>query len=317
MTDASKGCENGTIITRFQLMRVPVVLLLALLAAGLVPSAEQRLPDADTFFAETRKRLESNPQLRARYAYRERRTEMHLNPFGRLGPGPVEMYEVFPGPAPALTYRRLVARAGTPLSAREIAEQDREHLAKIEAHLKERENESAANRARREARERARSAEARDRADEVLGLFDYSMVGRVTLDGHPAIIVRFSRRADARPRSREAKLAAAFEGRAWVHEHQFEVMRIEAAAVEDVSFGFGVIARLHQGATATLVRRPFSGGGWLPRESRFEGTGRALLLRSMTVQYVYEYSDYRPFNPDRLAAMLAGGSGAASPPGAP
>jgi hypothetical protein len=296
-------------------MRVPAVLLLALVAAGLVPSAEQRLPDEATFFAETRKRLESNPQLRARYAYRERRTEMHLNPFGRLGPGPVQMYEVFPGPTPALTYRRLVARAGEPLPPREITAQDREHLAKLEAHRKERETESAGDRARREARERARSAEARAQADEVLGLFDYSMVGRVTLDGHPAIIVRFSPRADARPRSREAKVAAAFEGRAWVHEHQFEVMRIEAAAVEDVSFGFGLIARLHQGATATLVRRPFTGGGWLPRESRFEGTGRALLLRRMTVQYVYEYSDYRPFDPDRLAAMLSGADPTARPDG--
>jgi hypothetical protein len=296
-------------------MRVPAVLLFALVAAGLVPSAEQRLPDEATFFAETRKRLESNPQLRARYAYRERRTEMHLNPFGRLGPGPVQMYEVFPGPTPALTYRRLVARAGEPLPPREITAQDREHLAKLEAHRKERETESAGDRARREARERARSAEARAQADEVLGLFDYSMVGRVTLDGHPAIIVRFSPRADARPRSREAKVAAAFEGRAWVHEHQFEVMRIEAAAVEDVSFGFGLIARLHQGATATLVRRPFTGGGWLPRESRFEGTGRALLLRRMTVQYVYEYSDYRPFDPDRLAAMLSGADTTARPDG--
>lgn len=295
-------------------MRVPAVLLFALVAAGLVPSAEQRLPDEATFFAETRKRLESNPQLRARYAYRERRTEMHLNPFGRLGPGPVQEYEVFPGPTPALTYRRLVARAGEPLPPREITAQDREHLAKLEAHRKERETESAGDRARREERERARSAEARAQADEVLGLFDYSMVGRVTLDGHPAIIVRFSPRADARPRSREAKVAAAFEGRAWVHEHQFEVMRIEAAAVEDVSFGFGLIARLHQGATATLVRRPFTGGGWLPRESRFEGTGRALLLRRMTVQYVYEYSDYRPFDPDRLAAMLRGADRSVGPP---
>ena len=298
-------------MTCFKLMRAPTALLVLLVAFGLSPSAQQPLPDADTFFAEARKRLASNPDLRAGYAYRERRTEMDFSLFGRIGPGPVQEFEVFPGPTRELTYRRLVAEDGRPVPPHQIAAQDREHLEKLEAHRRERASESEHDRLRREARERARARETQELADEVLALFEFSLQGRARLDGHPAIIVKFARRPDAQPQSREAKLASAFAGQAWVHEHQFELMRIEASAIEDVSFGFGMIARLHRGATTTLVRKPVSVGRWLPVESRFEGTGRALLLRQVTVKSTYRSSDYRTFDPERLEAMLARGGGLA------
>lgn len=300
------------IITCFQLMRVPTALLVLLMASGLASSAQQQpLPDADTFFAEARKRLASNPELRAGYAYRERRTQMDFNLLGRIGPGPVQEFEVFPGPTRELTYRRLVSEGGTRVPSRDIAARDREHLEKLEAHRKARARESEHDRLQREAQERARARETQAQADEVLALFEFTLQGRAMLDGHPAIIVKFARRPDAQPQSREAKLASAFAGQAWVHEHQFELMRIEASAIEDVSFGFGMIAVLHRGATATLVRKPVSVGRWLPVESRFEGTGRALLLRRVTVKSRYEYSDYRTFDPARLATMLARGEGLA------
>jgi len=295
-------------------MRASAVFLFLLAVAGVTVPAQAPLPDEAAFFAEARARLASNPDLRARYAYRERRTEMQFNPFGRIGPGPVEVYEVFPGPTRALTYRRLVERGGVPVPAREIAEQDREHLAEIHGHERARTGERASARAEREARDRQRRAEAQAQADEVIALFDFRIAGRERLEGEPAIVVTFAAKPGARPRSREARLAAAFRGRAWVHEHEYELLRIEAEATEDVSFGFGVIGRLHEGATATLVRRRAL-DTWLPVESRFEGTGRALLLRRVEFTSVYEYSDYRHFDPTRLAAMLSGGDLSARPSG--
>jgi len=295
-------------------MRVSAVLLFLLAVVGVTVPAQTALPEEATFLAEARARLASNPDLRARYAYREQRTEMQFNPVGRIGPGPVQVYEVFPGPTRALTYRRLVARGGAPVPARAIADQDREHLAEIHAHERARTSESAGARAERETRDRQRRQEAQAEAEEVIGLFDFRIARRERVDGEPAIVVTFAARPEARPRSREVRLAAAFRGRAWVHEHEYELLRIEAEAVEDVSFGFGVIGRLHEGATATLVRRRAL-GTWLPVESRFEGTGRALLLRRVSLKSVYEYSDYQRFDPSRLAAMLAGGDAAARPSG--
>jgi hypothetical protein len=287
-------------------MRVILTALAVLVAAGVAWPVQAPLPDTTAFLREVRVRLASNDELRAGYAYRERRTQINLNPFGRMGSGPVELFEVFPGPEPELTYRRLIERDGRALGPREIAEQDREHLAKLERHRRERARESARDRARREAREAEERAEAAERSDEVLALFDYRIVRRDRHDAHPAIVLEFEPKPDASPRSREARVAAVFKGRAWIHEHLHELMRLEATAMDDVSFGFGMIARLHEGATTRILRHQFEPGRWLPAESRFEGTGRALLFRRVTFNSVHEFFDYRPFDPSQLAAMLAG-----------
>ena len=71
------------------------------------------------------------------------------------------------------------------------------------------------------------------------------------------ILVRFAPRPNVQPRSREGRVAASFAGIAWVHEHEHEVMRVEAEAVDDTAFGYGVIARLHKGAKALFIRRQF------------------------------------------------------------
>jgi hypothetical protein len=85
-------------------------------------------------------------------------------------------------------------------------------------------------------------------------------------------------------------------GQAWIHETEHQLMHLEAGAVDDVSFGFGMIARLHEGAKALVTRTEVS-GVWLPSETRFAGTGRALMFRKVTIDYLREYFDYRPFNP--------------------
>ena len=50
------------------------------------------------FFGEVQKRLASNDLIQSRYSYRERSTEVRLNPFGAMGTGPEMVYEVYPHP---------------------------------------------------------------------------------------------------------------------------------------------------------------------------------------------------------------------------
>jgi hypothetical protein len=285
--------------------RAGVLVLALLVAASGGPGAQSRpLPDRDRFFAEVQKRLASNDIIQSRYSYRQRSTELKLNPFGRMGTGPVLVHEVYPHPNDNLTYMRLIERDGRPLSAAEIADQDREYLRRLEAWNQRvaREGDSARQlRLRRfkEARERDEA-----RAREALDMFDFDIVGRDTWEGYPAIIISFKPRPGAQPRTREGRIARAFTGRVWVHEHEYEVMNVEARAIDDVSFGFGVIAKLHAGSTARFVRRRIE-EQWMPVESRFDGTGRALLVRKVVINFWREYSDYRPFELDELPARLA------------
>src|SRR6188768_1035271 len=79
-------------------------------------SQQRPLPPADTFYAAVRANLARADREQYRYAYRERRTEVHTNPFGRIGTGGTATYEVIPGTQLGLYQRRLVERDGKPVA---------------------------------------------------------------------------------------------------------------------------------------------------------------------------------------------------------
>lgn len=280
-------------------------LLLGLWLSGrpLVFAQPEPLPDRDTFFADVRKRLSGNDQLQSRFSFRERSTELNLNPMGRMGTGPVAVYEVYPQPNAELTYRRLVEREGRKVSPAEIAQQDRQYLAryrKWQTSLREEGRSERDARLKKEAEMRERDQR---QAREAIDLFDFAMDERSTFEGQPAIVISFKPKSSARARSREGRVAAGFAGRAWIHEHEKEVMFVDARAIDDVSFGFGMIARLNDGSTAQFTRRRIE-GVWLPVESRFNGTGRALLFRKVVIDFQRTYYDYRAYDPARVAELL-------------
>lgn len=269
---------------------------LALVIASLQAQAGSPLPDEATFFARARERLASNEALQTRYAYKERRRDLNLNPFGRIGTGPLLVYEVFPSVDPGMTYRRLIERNGQPIAASELAAQDEAYKRKYEEWRQGLLRENHDERAARAKRQADNEAKLRAQASEVLDLFTFTIDRRDTWNDEPAIVIRFKARSDAQPRSREGRVAVVFNGEAWVHETEYEVMHLEAGTIDDVSFGWGMVARLHEGAKTSLTRGRVH-NVWLPTQTRFDGTGRALLFRRVTINYAREYFDYRPFDP--------------------
>ncbi len=264
------------------------------------PSVETQstppLPDAEAFFAKARERLASNALLQSRYAFKERRTEIKMNPLGRMGTGPMLVYEVYPSVDPEMTYRRVIQRDGKLVPAAEIAAQDRAYRSRYEGWRRELARATPDERAARLHRQAEEEKRQRVLARETLALFTFTIDRRDAWQGHPAIVVRFAPKPGARPRSRESRVASAFAGQVWIHENEHEIMHLEADTIDDVSFGWGMIAKLHEGAKASLTRDEMN-GVWLPSETRFTGTGRAMMFRRVTINYVREYFDYRPFDP--------------------
>jgi len=233
------------------------------LVAGL--SAQERpLPNRQQFFDATRANLERSQSRQAQYAYRERRRELHTNPFGRLGSGTgTEEFEVTPLPEGGVS-RTLVARDGQPVKGGETT------------------------RSRPRARTSKRSAVA-DTAD----VLDLVLDHRERVNGREVIVVTFTPRPGAQPESREGRLARLFHGKIFVDELDAEVVRVEATAIDDITYGLGVVARVNRGATVTLVRERVDADTWLPTSIRLSGDGRAMLLRKLRVDHLIEWFDYR------------------------
>jgi hypothetical protein len=273
-------------------------------APAAAPALTAPLPDERQFLSEARKRLASNDLIQSRYSFRERTTELKLNPLGRtMGTGPTNVYEIYPHPEEEMTYRRLIERDGRQVSANDLAKQDRDYREKLAEWQRRLAREGSSGRA-----ERLRKAEEARQKDEAMAreaidLFEFHVVGRDTWNGEPAIVVSFVPRPDVPPRTREGRIAHAFAGRAWIHEFDYEVMNVEAKAIDDVSFGWGMIAKIYRGSTARFTRRRL-GNTWLPIETRFDGTGRALMIRRVVIEFKRDYFDYQPFDVADLPARL-------------
>jgi hypothetical protein len=113
------------------------------------------------------------------------------------------------------------------------------------------------------------------------------------VEGRPAILVTFTPKPDAKPTTREGRLARAFTGKIWVDEAEAEVTRVEATAIDTITYGYGLLARLNKGTVVTLLRERIEERLWFPTSIRFQGEGRALLLRKLNIDFHIEWFDYR------------------------
>lgn len=300
------------------LWALAVVPLLAATAAHATQTAAPQGPaeSADTaapeplvdqaFLDDVRMRLAEAFRLDDFYAYRERRTDIKTNPFGRLGTGDVELYEVYPSPTRGLTYRRLIATNDEPTSAADLTRQDREYheraasiRRRLAAEAIERLQETAEQRAEAEARraeqlERSRER-AREQIDDVLSAMVFSVDRREMFENRSSIVVTFGPRPDADPQTRRGDLARKFAGTAWIDEAERELRYVEATSVDSISFGLGLAARISDGAVATMRREKVADGVWMLTSVTLNGSGRAIMfLRGLSFDYVREWFDYRP-----------------------
>jgi hypothetical protein len=240
------------------------VLGAALLFQTATGSDPRPLPNPQRFFEAIRANLARSQDEQKRFSYKERRKELNLNPFGRIGTGETRVIAVTPIEGGAAIMRLLLERDGKPVTN--------------------------STPTRREVRPSVRGTSV---VDDVAAMLEVAIDHRDTLDGRDAIVVTFKPRRDAKPRTREGRLARGFTGQIWIDEHANEVARVDAKAVDDLIFGYGVLGRLNEGATVTVRRRPIDANLWLPVSIRFNGEGRALLFRKLTIDFAIDWFDYR------------------------
>ena len=265
-----------------------------LLAFALTPTAAQDgsrpLPDPETFLEQVRAHQGTDRLLLSQYTYIEERTEM---PRGRPDEATTELVQIFPAVDPEHTYIRLLAVDGEPLEPDEVEKRDRkrrEQLVKRAEQLA-REGVSEWEKRRQEDTEQRSSEE--DMLEEVLNIFDFRMVRREIIDGYTTIIVSFTPRRDAKPSTRQGKIFKKARGHIWISEEEYKVVRVEAETIEDATIGFGLIGRLHKGATFSFRFHKVNDEIWLPARTHLTGSGRALLFRTFNFENIIAPSDYQ------------------------
>jgi hypothetical protein len=255
---------------------------------------ERPLPDAEPFLTQARAHLKTDRQLLSQYTYLERQTKIHLSKFGTLTTGPVQVFEVYPGLEPDDTYRRLIEVDGKPRDPAELDKDDRRRQKHVLDELDRRRREDAAARELRLQREAKAHHQDDETLDDLRRVYQFTLVERQTLDGHPVIVIDFVPRPNAAPKTADGKDMTKVKGRAWISEADYQIVRVSVDVIKDFSVAW-FIGRLYAGTTASYERRKINNEIWLPSRLRINASGRAF-IRKFHIDTVTEYSDYRKFS---------------------
>jgi hypothetical protein len=282
----------------------PVLFALVLALPAAAPLAQDHpLPDYETFAAEVKSRLASDEERQSGYMFIERRVEQKLDGSGRPKDEDVKVFEVYPGLPGQNRYRRLIEENGQPLKDDELAKQDRERRKDVESYARNESNGQRREKAQRELEKERRRYEAA--VDDIFHVYDIRMVGRESIERHDTILATLTPKKGVRPKTDDGKIMRHFKARVWISESDYELVRVEIEAIDNLSFGLGLLARVHKGTVATYERRKVNNEVWLPKQVTWTASARVLLLRRLRLRGMSEFSDYRKFTVDTSATYAA------------
>jgi hypothetical protein len=277
--------------------RTVAMALLCLVATS--SHAQQRpLPELQPFLQEVRKRLDTDDQRQSGYMYLQTRRDHKLDKAGRPTDESVKISESYPGLPGEPRWARLLSEDGRPVPARELEKADDDRRKHVEKYARKLQEDAEQVRAKQE---REREKDRRERAeniDDVFRVFDVRVLGREALEGHDTIVFSLTPRPGVKPKTRSGNIIRNFTGRAWISESDYELVRLEMEAIDTVSIGFGLLARLHKGSQASFQRRKVNDEAWLPAVAKYNVSVRVGLVAVMRRGALVEYSNYKKFSVD-------------------
>jgi hypothetical protein len=282
---------------------LPFALIIFLVRPALAQEREKPLPEITKFLEEFQVKragmFEALMDVRidstGQYTYTESCTEITLDSKGNTKNRATDIYEIIPTGKPLRADRRQTVKAGVPVSQKELDKQDHEFkamIAKQEAEEQKRKA-AAAARPRQEQEPNPQPAQ----SNFFLRLYQFQMVGREMLDSRPVIHLTFKSDPGYKPGQSFEKMLHHLSGSVWVSENDFELARIEAAAIERITFG-GFLASFQPGSKIVMEWRKFNNEVWLPHRREYVADGRILLLKGMHQHVTSEFSDFHKYSVD-------------------
>ena len=290
---------------RYVLSSMAIAMVTAVMVVVVAADAQERpLPDFNAFVAQVKVRLQTDADRQSGYtspsgrssrrstrpdASRKRRSRCtRLSGLAREEP-----------------YRRLIEENGKPVPAPQLAKRDRDRQNDVEEYA-QRVSTQSENDRHKAARDYQKAVRERTEAiDDIFNVFDVRMLARERVEGHDAIVFTLTPKRKVKPRTDSGKMMHHFTARAWISESDYELVRVQVEAIESVSFGLGLLARLHKGATATYQRRKVNGEAWLPALVTYAGSGRVLLVKGMRLGGMSDFSNYRRFGVETTTTLPA------------
>jgi len=254
----------------------------ALFAQNSGPDKLQNHPsilDARQIVALSVAATERSWQARGRYAYMERDEDRRLDSLGKVKSENVEVSRMFL--VNGARFELLMEHNGQLPSATEKRKSD-EDLDKLR-------HETPAERTARLRKDQENRSFLRD----MLEAFDFHIIAEEVVDGRSAYVLQATPHPGYQAHGKYGKMLNKVEGKLWVDKQDFGWIKVDGQVTQSFSMGL-FVARVQRGSHIILEQVCLGDAVWVPKRLELRASARILFLKSLDMDRILTYSDYRP-----------------------
>jgi hypothetical protein len=271
------------------LAKSPIAVFLVMLAAAAAGFAQSSGPDkpqneatvlgASQIVGPSVAATERSWEVRDHYTYMERDEDRRLDSLGQVKSENVDVTRMIL--VNGARFEVLLERNGQLPSAKEQRKRD-EELDKLKHETPE------------EQTERLRKGqENRSFLRDVIEAFDFQLVGEEFVGGRLAYVLQVTPHAGYHAHGKYGKMFSKVEGKLWVDKQDFGWIKVDGQVTQSFSMGL-FVARVQHGSRIILEQTCVGDGVWVPRRLEMRASARILFLKSLDIDRILTYSDYRP-----------------------
>jgi hypothetical protein len=218
-------------------------------------------------------------QARDHYIYMERNEDRRLDSLGQVKSENVEVARMIL--VNGARFEQLMEHNGQLPSAAEQRKND-EDLDKLK-------HETPAEQTARLCKEQENKSFLRD----LLEAFDFRLIGEEVVGDKPAYVLQATPHPGYHAHGKYGKLLSNVEGKLWVDKQDFGWIKVDGQVTQSFSMGL-FVARVQRGSHIILEQACIGDAVWVPKRLEVRASARILFLKSLDMDRILTYSDYRP-----------------------
>jgi len=217
-------------------------------------------------------------QARDEYVYVERDEDRRLDSLGQVKSENVEVTRM--SLVNGIRFEQLVEHNGQLPSAEEQTKRDQD-LEKLKHETPE----------ERAARLR-KNQENRSFLRDLLEAFDFRLAGEEIIAGRPTYVLEATPHPGYHATGKYGKLFSRVKGKLWVDKQDFGWVKVDGEVTQSFSMGL-FVARVQRGSHIILEQTRLADAVWVPKRLEVRASARILFLKSLDLDRILTYSDYR------------------------
>jgi hypothetical protein len=236
-------------------------------------------PDVLHIVGQSIAATERSLQARDRYTYVERDQDRRLDAQGQLKSEKVDVTRMIL--VNGARFEQLMERNGQLPSA--------EEQKKLDQDLEKLKNETPQERTAR----LAKAQDNRSFLQDMLEGFDFRLIGEEVLGSRPTYVFQATPHRGYHARGKYGKIFSKVEGKLWVDKSDFGWIKVEGQVTQSFSMGL-FVARVQRGSHVVLEQISVGDAVWVPKRLEVRASATILFLKSLDIERIFTYSDYRP-----------------------